>query len=64
MITTYAEWNPNPNTLPTHKAMSPGPVVDASPEVDAEQQLPSLDDATQKKIPQPQVPPHFLLLLF
>ncbi|KAG5067342.1 hypothetical protein JHK86_011073 [Glycine max] len=34
--------------------MSPGPVVDASPEVDAEQQLPSLDDATQKKIPQPQ----------
>ncbi|KAG5036035.1 hypothetical protein JHK87_010945 [Glycine soja] len=32
--------------------MSPGPVVDASPEVDAEQQLPSLDDATQKKIPQ------------
>ncbi|KAG5050283.1 hypothetical protein JHK85_011386 [Glycine max] len=34
--------------------MSPGPVVDASPEVDAEQQLPSVDDATQKKIPQPQ----------
>ncbi|XP_028229864.1 nascent polypeptide-associated complex subunit alpha-like protein 2 isoform X2 [Glycine soja] len=32
--------------------MSPGPVVDASPEVDAEQQLPSVDDATQKKIPQ------------
>ncbi|KAK7350931.1 hypothetical protein VNO77_09999 [Canavalia gladiata] len=34
--------------------MSPGPVVDASPEVDADQQLPSVDDTTHKKKPQPQ----------
>ncbi|KAG5019284.1 hypothetical protein AAZX31_06G131400 [Glycine max] len=34
--------------------MSPGPVVDASPEVEAEQQLPSVDDATQLKKSQPQ----------
>ncbi|TKY74005.1 Nascent polypeptide-associated complex subunit alpha protein 2 [Spatholobus suberectus] len=34
--------------------MSPGPVVDASPEVDTEQQVPSIDDATLKKKPQPQ----------
>ncbi|CAJ1974491.1 unnamed protein product [Sphenostylis stenocarpa] len=34
--------------------MSPGPVVDASPEVEAEQQVPPVDDATQKKQPQPQ----------
>ncbi|KAG5031616.1 hypothetical protein JHK82_015218 [Glycine max] len=35
--------------------MSPGPVVDASPEVEAEQQLPSVDDATQLKKSQPQI---------
>ncbi|XP_027361695.1 nascent polypeptide-associated complex subunit alpha-like protein 2 isoform X2 [Abrus precatorius] len=34
--------------------MSPGPVVDASPEVDAEQQVPSVDDTTHKKKSQPQ----------
>jgi len=36
--------------------MSPGPVVEASPEVQTEQEVPFVDDATQKKKPQPQVP--------
>ncbi|ESW08420.1 hypothetical protein PHAVU_009G044200 [Phaseolus vulgaris] len=34
--------------------MSPGPVVEASPEVQTEQEVPFVDDATQKKKPQPQ----------
>ncbi|XP_047178994.1 nascent polypeptide-associated complex subunit alpha-like protein 2 [Vigna umbellata] len=34
--------------------MSPGPVVDASPEIEVEQEVPAVDDATQKKKPQPQ----------
>ncbi|RDX67437.1 Nascent polypeptide-associated complex subunit alpha-like protein 2 [Mucuna pruriens] len=34
--------------------MSPGPVVDASPEVDAEQQVPAVEELTHKKKPQPQ----------
>ncbi|KAL2339534.1 hypothetical protein Fmac_007474 [Flemingia macrophylla] len=33
--------------------MSPGPVVDASPELDAEPQPPSVDDSAQKNKPQP-----------
>lgn len=34
--------------------MSPGPVVDATPEAEAQEQVPSSDDTTLKKKPQPQ----------
>ncbi|KAK7410777.1 hypothetical protein VNO78_01857 [Psophocarpus tetragonolobus] len=43
-----------PQSSPSQLTMSPGPVVDASPEVDAEQQVPPVEDATHKKKPQPQ----------
>ncbi|TKY74004.1 Nascent polypeptide-associated complex subunit alpha protein 2 [Spatholobus suberectus] len=36
------------------KAMSPGPVVDAAADAGADQQVPSVDDATLKKKPHPQ----------
>ncbi|KAJ1400585.1 Nascent polypeptide-associated complex NAC domain [Sesbania bispinosa] len=35
--------------------MSPGPVVDATPEAEAQEQVPSSDDTTLKKKPQPQL---------
>ena len=41
--------------------MSPGPVVDASAEAAADQQVPPVEETAPKKKPQPQVPPssHF-----
>ena len=61
---TPTETNPNSSLS---QAMSPGPVVDAPANAEAEQQVPPVDETTQKKKPHPQVPLLFyfvIILLF